>query len=91
MQPEEKVYQFNRENSGGFPRIPTVDGRFTEINPHLTIGHELGERFDEASEITKEIKNNYQSKQRPKKSGLWNQKTECGKSKKNFSSAIIAS
>ncbi|MEK7186324.1 MAG: 2'-5' RNA ligase family protein [Patescibacteria group bacterium] len=60
LQPSEreKFTSLTEKIVEAFPEYPPYDGRFTEINPHLTIGHELGERFDEASEITKkEIKN----------------------------------
>jgi len=36
-----------------FPEHLPYEGTFTEINPHLTIGHKLGDKFDQALMETK--------------------------------------
>ena len=44
----EKFIHLTNEIVRIFPEYPPYKGKFTEINPHLTIGHELGDKFDQA-------------------------------------------
>lgn len=55
LEPSErkKFSQLTEDVVKAFPTYLPYGGKFTEINPHLTIGHELGERFDQAVEDTK--------------------------------------
>ncbi len=39
-----------------FPENPPYEGRFSKINPHLTIGHELGDRFEECRRQAEDIR-----------------------------------
>lgn len=39
-----------------FPENPPYAGRFPNINPHLTIGHELGNRFEECRRQAEDIR-----------------------------------
>ena len=60
MQPSEreKFTSLTEKIVGGFPRIThRNDGRFTEINPHLTIGHELEKDLTRRRKLQNEIKN----------------------------------
>lgn len=50
---KEKFSQLTHEIVKVFPDYLPYEGKFKELNPHLTIGHELADRFDEALEKTK--------------------------------------
>lgn len=52
----EKFINLTEEIIQAFPKYRPYEGKFGKINPHLTLGRELGERFSEAlDDIRKEI------------------------------------
>lgn len=52
----EKFISITKEVVGVFPENPPYGGKFTKINPHLTIGHELGDRFEECLSQAEDIR-----------------------------------
>jgi len=58
IEPKERelFVELTRRIYAQFPDYPPEEGKYLpEINPHLTIGHQLGDRFDECLEQAKKI------------------------------------
>ena len=75
---KEKFINLTKEVMKDFPNYQPYEGKFTKINPHLTIGHELGERFNEAlKNIRKEIEGKLPIKVKAQE--VWLMKSENGR------------
>lgn len=55
---KEKFIAITNEIVKVFPENPPYEGKFTQINPHLTIGHKLKEKFNEALIEAKQVTQN---------------------------------